>query len=59
MGQNYLHGVNSPKINALLAASAWNFKKLMEKLKKELQNFLFSVLQKFFLANCQILKVSY
>jgi len=59
MGQNYLHGANSPRINALLAASAWNFKKLMEKLKKELQNFLFSVLEKFFLAKFKILKTSY
>lgn len=58
MGQNYLHGDKSPKINALLAASAWNFKKLMEKLKKELQNFLFSFIQKIFLAQLQILKTS-
>ncbi|MCK9410658.1 MAG: hypothetical protein M0Q53_00060 [Prolixibacteraceae bacterium] len=29
MKQNYLHGDKSPKINASLAASAWNFKKLM------------------------------
>lgn len=30
MGQNYLWGEKSPKINALLAAAAWNFKKWME-----------------------------
>ena len=36
MGQNYLNGSFSPKINAMLAAAGWNFKKLMEKLKKEL-----------------------
>lgn len=35
MGQNYLHGSKSPKINAMLAAAGWNFKKMMEKLKKE------------------------
>jgi len=35
MGQNYLNGSNSPKINAMLAATGWNLKKLMEKLKKE------------------------
>ena len=58
MEQNYLHGDKSPKINALLAASAWNFKKLMEKLKKELQNFFFSFIQKIFLAQLQILKTS-
>jgi len=33
MEQNYLHGESSPKINAMLAASAWNLKKLAEKLK--------------------------
>jgi len=36
MGQNYLHGESSPKINALLAASGWNLKKLAEKLKGKL-----------------------
>ena len=27
MGQNYLHGANSPQINAFLAATGWNLKK--------------------------------
>jgi hypothetical protein len=36
MGQNYLHGESSPKINALLAAAGWNLKKLAEKLKAKL-----------------------
>lgn len=35
MGQNYLQGTSSPQINAFLAATGWNFKKLMKKLKKE------------------------
>ena len=35
MGQNYLHGKISPKINAMLAATGWNLKKMMERLKKE------------------------
>lgn len=35
MGQNYLHGTQGIKINAFLAASGWNFKKFMEKLKQE------------------------
>lgn len=35
MGQNYLHGNKSPKINAMLAATGWNLKKLMEKLKEK------------------------
>ncbi|MDP3461408.1 MAG: hypothetical protein Q8S18_01330, partial [Bacteroidales bacterium] len=41
MEQNYLHGDKSPKINALLAATGWNFKKMMEKLKAELKNLIF------------------
>ena len=39
MGQNYLNGNKSPRINALLAAAGWNLKKLMVKLKKEYKNF--------------------
>jgi transposase, IS5 family len=30
MGQNYLWGEKSPKINAMLASAAWNFKKWMD-----------------------------
>lgn len=40
MGQNYLHGNNSPQINALLAATGWNLKKLMTKLRNELKKCL-------------------
>lgn len=47
MGQNYLHGKNSPKMNAMLAAAGWNFKKWMEKLKKEAIDFLFSIFIRF------------
>ncbi len=36
MGENYLHGESSPKINALLASAGWNLKKLAEKLKAKL-----------------------
>jgi len=36
MGQNYLKGAKSPQINAMLAATGWNLKKLMKKLKQEL-----------------------
>ena len=43
MGQNYLHGANSPKINALLAATGWNLKKMMKKLKKEFLCIFFSM----------------
>ena len=43
MQENYMKGKNSPTINALLAATAWNLKKLMRKLLRELLRFLFSV----------------
>lgn len=36
MGENYLSGESSPKINALLAAEGWNLKKLAKKLKAKL-----------------------
>jgi len=36
MAQNYLHGTSSPRMNAMLAATGWNLKKMMEKLKQEL-----------------------
>ena len=42
MAQNYLSGNNSPQINALLAASGWNLKKLMGNLKRD---FLFLIFQ--------------
>ena len=35
MAQNYLSGSKSPKINAMLAATGWNLKKLMQKLKED------------------------
>lgn len=35
LGQNYLHGSSSPQINAFLAATGWNLKKMMKKLKLE------------------------
>jgi transposase, IS5 family len=41
MAQNYLHGRASPKINAMLAATGWNLKKMMEKLKLELLHLYF------------------
>lgn len=48
MEQNYLHGSKSPKINAMLAASGWNFKKLMNKFKKQTTKILISVFNNFF-----------
>jgi len=35
LNQNYLWGVNSPQINAFLAATGWNLKKMMKQLKVE------------------------
>lgn len=43
MGQNYLHGKNSPQINAFLAATGWNLKKMMKKLKQDIEK-IFSYL---------------
>ena len=35
MGQNYLNGKGSTQINAFLAATGWNLKKMMKKLKQK------------------------
>ena len=43
MGQNYLNGESSPQINALLTAAGWNFKKMMEKLKEEVNFWIFQL----------------
>lgn len=48
MGQNYLQGKESPQINAFLAATGWNLKKMMKQLKQEViswLNFIFKILQ--------------
>lgn len=41
MEQNYLWGEQGIQINAYMAATAWNLKKMMEKLKKEFLSFIF------------------
>ncbi|MGB1247372.1 MAG: transposase, partial [Chitinophagales bacterium] len=41
MGQNYLSGKQSPQINAYLAATGWNLKKLMKELKENLHHLIF------------------
>lgn len=55
MGQNYLSGENSPKINAMLAATGWNMKKMMEKLVQAIFDYffksIFSFRFKFFYSN--------
>ena len=56
MGQNYLNGKDSPQINAFLAATGWNLKKMMKKLKLELQkifsNFIFHFFSKNYTSQC-------
>jgi len=55
MGENYLHGEDSPKINALLAVAGWNLKKLAKKLKEILfwlfNKLLFNDSEKYFWNN--------
>ncbi|MDD4490513.1 MAG: hypothetical protein PHD30_08460 [Paludibacter sp.] len=48
MELNYLLGEKGIQINALMAATAWNLKKMMEKLKNELLRFIFRGLSKIF-----------
>ena len=48
MGQNYLHGKISPKINAMLAATGWNLKKLMEELKENASKAFLFILRRLF-----------
>jgi len=40
MRQNYLGGEVGVEINALMAACAWNMKKMMEKIKKHFLQFI-------------------
>lgn len=41
LGQNYLHGQQSPQINAMLAAAGWNLKKWMQQASKKIKNAIF------------------
>ena len=43
MQQNYLGGEKGPQMNALMAATAWNLKKWMEKLKEKLLQVIFRI----------------
>ncbi len=49
MGENYLSGSKSPKMNAFLASAGWNFKKMMKKLKNKAKNIFGILLQKYYL----------
>ena len=44
MGQNYLNGANSPQINAFLAATGWNLKKMMNKLKEQAKSWVLGLI---------------
>jgi len=43
MEQNYLGGEKGIQINAYMAATAWNLKKIIEKIKKDLLFFIFCI----------------
>lgn len=46
MAQNYRQGQRSPHIKAMLVATAWNLKKLMGRLKKKINLWLYSILNR-------------
>jgi len=43
MQQNYLGGEKGPQINAFMAETAWNLKKMVEKLKEKILQIIFRV----------------
>ncbi len=43
LAQNYFHGENGPQINALLSATAWNMKKMMEILKQKIIFYFYKI----------------
>jgi len=52
LNQNYLWGENAPQINAFLAATGWNLKKMMKQLKVEfkiLLSYLFDPIPHYFI----------
>ncbi|MBN2727780.1 MAG: transposase [Bacteroidales bacterium] len=51
MEQNYLSGEDGAQINALMASTAWNLKKMMQKLK---QKFLYPTFRWLFLQIFQL-----
>lgn len=59
MGQNYLSGPQSPQINAFLAATGWNLKKLMRKLKTELKKLTLWINHLLKIIQYQNLKMNY
>lgn len=59
MNQNYLWGEDSPQINAFLAATGWNLKKMMKQLKEEFKNLTLYIYELLFLKINDFLKLSY
>ncbi|MDR2684541.1 MAG: hypothetical protein LBB53_04070 [Prevotellaceae bacterium] len=51
MAQNYLWGESGVQINALMSGCAWNLKKMMERLKENIFQFIFRL---FFLKNLNL-----
>jgi len=58
MEQNYLSGSESSQINAFLAATGWNLKKFMKKLKQKAELNLFNILIRIFSPFFNLGKVS-
>ena len=56
MAQNYLLKENGTQINAFMAATAWNLKKMMQKLKEDFLRFIFRILFSNFFLQLQIVK---
>jgi len=59
MNQNYLWGENSPQINAFLAVTGWNLKKMMKQLKEEFKIFVHYIYKRLFCKINARLKLSY
>ena len=58
LAQNYLGDAKGIQINALMAATAWNMKKLMEKLKEELMRLFHLIFTQDFLPDFFYLAVA-
>ena len=57
LAQNYSLGETGPQINALLSATAWNMKKMMEQLKQKII-FLFYKIQIMLFSNPVFKKIN-
>ena len=48
LAQNYLHDEQGVQINALMAACAWNLKKMMEKLREKVNRLFCLIVSRYF-----------